>query len=91
MKKKKLSLDLNKRKISNLGTSQLLGGNTIGASQCVCGSGDVGCTLDCKKTKARCTSTPVSEAPTCTLESVDLSFCGSGTVPDTCQSNQVCA
>lgn len=96
MKKQKLSLDLNKRKISNLSAFGATGGATIAGTGCAtgsntCPSGDVGCSLDCKKTQARCTTTPISEAPTCTLESVDLSFCGAGTVPDTCQSNQVCA
>jgi hypothetical protein len=85
MKKRKLTLDLNKRKISNLNAGGVYGG----ATQDDCPT--VGCTLACKPTKARCTTTPISEAQTCTLESVDLSYCGAGTLPNTCQSNQVCA
>lgn len=97
MKKQKLNLNLNKRKISNLNIEGIRGGATVAGTGCgtgsvKCGSGQAGCSLDCKETEARCTTTPISEAQTCTVESVDLSYCGgAGTVPDTCQSNQVCA
>jgi len=97
MKKQKLNLDLNKRKISNLSMQGVAGGATVAGTACPTGSnkcgsgGQAGCSLDCKKTEARCTTTPISEAQTCTVQTVDLSYCGAGTLPNTCQSNQVCA
>lgn len=96
MKKQKMNLNLNKKKISNLSTQHVKGGATVAGTACgtgsnLCGSVGIDCTLDCKPTKAGCTGDPISQADTCTLQTVDLSFCGAGTVPDTCQSNQVCA
>ncbi|MEM6720498.1 MAG: hypothetical protein AAF611_14320 [Bacteroidota bacterium] len=101
MKKQKLTLNLNKRKISAIGAAQLIGGGftatctftiTIGG-QAGCGNGSGECPsgeIYCGPSVKKCNPGP-SDAPRCTLESIDLSFCGSGTVPPTCQSNQVCA
>jgi hypothetical protein len=84
MKKQKTSLGLNKNKISNLNKLEVMGGRTRDCES-------VGCTRQCGPTEAGCT-TPITQAPTCTLQTVDLSYCGSGgTLPDPCESNQVCA
>jgi len=84
MKKQKRNLNLNKKKISSLSTQGLQGGKT---RDCL----TVGCTRACAPTKAGCTGPGPSQAPTCTLQTVDLSYCNTITIPDPCESNQVCA